>query len=51
MLSIGLHARWSGQPARASALREILAHVVGRGDVWVARRVEIADVFAAQVRP
>ncbi len=51
MASIGLHARWSGQPARASALREILAHVIDRGDVWVARRVDIADAFAAQVPP
>lgn len=44
-MSIGLHARWSGQPARASALRDILAHVIGRGDVRVARRVDIADAF------
>lgn len=51
MMSIGLHARWSGQPARASALREILTHVIDRGDVWVARRVDIADSFARQVPP
>lgn len=51
MASIGLHARWSGQPARASALREILAHVVDRGDIRVARRVDIAAAFAAQVPP
>jgi allantoinase len=51
MMSIGLHARWSGQPARASALREILAHARGRGDVWMARRIDIADEFAAQIAP
>lgn len=51
MMSIGLHTRWSGQPARASALREILAHVTDRGDVWVARRADLADVFVAQVPP
>lgn len=51
MMSIGLHARWSGQPARASAVREILTHVIDRGDVWVARRVDIADSCAAQVPP
>jgi allantoinase len=51
MTSIGLHARWSGQPARASALREILAHVKNRGDIWVARRADIAEEFAAQVPP
>jgi peptidoglycan/xylan/chitin deacetylase (PgdA/CDA1 family) len=51
MMSIGLHARWSGQPARASALREILAHAVDRGDIWLARRIDIADTFAAQIPP
>lgn len=48
MMSIGLHPRWSGQAARASALREILEHVRSRGDVWLARREDIAASFAEQ---
>lgn len=43
MMSIGLHARWSGQAGRASALREILDHIRSRGDVWVATRRDIAS--------
>jgi len=49
MMSIGVHARWTGQPARASALREILKHAVDRGDIWIARREDIAATFREQV--
>jgi allantoinase len=51
MMTIGLHARLTGQAARASALREILEHVQQRGDVWVARRVDIASCWATQFPP
>ncbi len=53
MMSVGLHCRWAGQPARASALREFLRYARSRGDVWFARRIDIArwwnehDGFAA----
>jgi peptidoglycan/xylan/chitin deacetylase (PgdA/CDA1 family) len=42
MMSIGLHARWMGQPARTSVVREVIEHVLSLGDVWIARRDEIA---------
>jgi len=42
MLSIGTHARWMGQAARTSALKEFIEYVLARGDVWFARRVDIA---------
>jgi peptidoglycan/xylan/chitin deacetylase (PgdA/CDA1 family) len=48
MMSIGLHARLSGQAGRASALREILDHVQSRGDIWLARRDDIAKVWIKQ---
>jgi allantoinase len=51
MMTIGLHARFTGQAARASALREILEHVAARGDVWVARREDIAACWAEQHPP
>ncbi|GHH79359.1 polysaccharide deacetylase [Streptomyces sulfonofaciens] len=51
MMTIGLHARFTGQAARASALREILDHVAARGDVWVARREDIAATWKAQHPP
>lgn len=42
MISIGLHPRWIGQAGRASALREVLEYAQEKGDVWFARRDEIA---------
>jgi len=51
MMSIGLHPRLSGQAARISALRDVLDHVRRRGDVWLARRDDIAAVFAEQHPP
>ena len=48
MMSVGLHARFSGQPARADALARFIEHAQGLGDVWFARRIEIADAFRAQ---
>lgn len=43
MLSIGLHPRWTGQAGRASALRDFIEHALARGDVWFARRRDIAE--------
>jgi peptidoglycan/xylan/chitin deacetylase (PgdA/CDA1 family) len=42
MLSIGLHPRLIGQPGRIGALEEILDGIEQLGDVWIARRVDIA---------
>ncbi len=42
MMSIGLHPRLIGQAGRASALRELIEYGLGRGDVWFARRADIA---------
>jgi putative urate catabolism protein len=42
MLSIGLHARLAGRPARAAALGRFLDYVQSKPDVWIARRVDIA---------
>ncbi len=42
MMSIGLHPRWIGQAGRAAALRDFIVHAQRRGDVWFARRADIA---------
>ena len=42
MMSIGIHARWTGQAARASALRDLLQHAIDKGGVWIATRKQIA---------
>jgi peptidoglycan/xylan/chitin deacetylase (PgdA/CDA1 family) len=42
MLSIGLHCRLIGRPARLASLQRFLEYVKGHEQVWFARRVEIA---------
>jgi peptidoglycan/xylan/chitin deacetylase (PgdA/CDA1 family) len=42
MMSIGLHPRLIGDPGRASALEEVVSFAQELGDVWIARRVDIA---------
>lgn len=42
MLSIGLHCRLAGRPARTAALARFLDYVQGHDRVWIARRVDIA---------
>jgi len=42
MMSVGLHSRISGHPARAKALARFLDYVQGHDAVWVCRREEIA---------
>jgi putative urate catabolism protein len=42
MLSIGLHCRLAGRPARAAALARFLDYVLSHDRVWVARRIDIA---------
>ncbi|MDH4563803.1 polysaccharide deacetylase family protein [Pseudomonas sp. BN411] len=48
MMSIGLHGRISGHPARAMALVRFLDHVQRHEGVWVCRREEIARHWAAE---
>ncbi|MBB4133142.1 allantoinase PuuE [Xanthomonas sp. 3075] len=50
MLSIGLHGRIVGKPARAAALARFVDHVLASGDAWIARRIDIARHWQ-QVHP
>lgn len=45
MMSIGLHLRIIGRPARISGLETVLAHIAAHEDVWIAPRREIAEVW------
>jgi len=47
MLSIGLHARLVGRPARVAALERFLDYVLAHDKVWVCRRVDIARHWIA----
>ena len=47
MLSIGLHCRLAGRPARLASLARFLDHVQRHDRVWICRRVEIARHWIA----
>ena len=47
MLSIGLHCRMVGRPARAAALARFLDYVQSHERVWIARRIDIANHWRA----
>jgi len=43
MLSVGLHCRLAGRPGRTAALARFLDYVCQHDQVWVARRIDIAN--------
>lgn len=43
MLSIGLHCRIIGRPARFQALRKFVDYVLAHQQVWIAKRLDIAQ--------
>jgi putative urate catabolism protein len=43
MLSVGLHCRISGRPARAAALERFLDYIQKHENVWICRRIDIAQ--------
>ncbi|EXS71213.1 allantoinase PuuE [Sphingobium sp. Ant17] len=47
MMSVGLHGRIAGKPARALAVARFVDHVIASGDAWVARRIDIARHWLA----
>jgi allantoinase len=51
ILSVGLHPRLSGRPARARALGRFLDYVRSHDRVWVCRRLEIARHWLATHPP
>jgi allantoinase len=42
MMSIGLHGRIAGRPARARAVARFVDHVMNSGQAWVTTRLAIA---------
>ncbi len=49
MMSIGLHPRITGNPARADALARFIEYAQGFDDVAFMRRIDVARSFAEQV--
>ncbi len=48
MMSVGLHGRIAGRPARARAVARFVDHVLASGDAWIARRIDIARHWLAE---
>jgi peptidoglycan/xylan/chitin deacetylase (PgdA/CDA1 family) len=51
LMSVGVHSRWSGQPGRASALRDFIEYALGCDDVAFMRRIDVAEFWAATYPP
>lgn len=51
MLSVGLHCRLVGRPARIAALQRFLEYVQQHEDVWLCRRIDIARHWHANHAP
>ncbi len=51
MMSVGLHCRLVGRPARARALQRFLDHIERHDRVWVARRIDIARHWLTEHPP
>ena len=48
IMSVGLHARISGRPARAHALARFLDYALSHDKVWFCRRLDIANHWRAE---
>lgn len=45
MMTIGLHCRCTGKPARLAALKKFVEYIAEKEGVWVATRTQIAEHF------
>jgi putative urate catabolism protein len=43
MMSVGLHCRLAGRPGRTAALARFIEYIEAQTDVWIARRIDIAN--------
>ncbi|MCH7853583.1 MAG: allantoinase PuuE [Proteobacteria bacterium] len=48
MLSIGLHCRLAGRPGRTAAVERFLEYIAAHANVWVCRRIDIAEHWRQQ---
>ena len=51
MMTVGLHARWSGQAARASAVKQFIEYVLAKKGAGFMRRLDIAEHWDRNFRP
>src|SRR5205814_5394827 len=48
MMTVALHCRLAGKPARAAAFARFVDHILRRDGVWICRRNEIAEHWRRQ---
>lgn len=51
IMSIGLHPRISGYPARMRALQKFFQYIENSDLFWITRRIDIADFWRGQINP
>jgi peptidoglycan/xylan/chitin deacetylase (PgdA/CDA1 family) len=51
LMSVGVHSRWSGQPGRASALRDFIEYALRQEGVRFMRRIDVAQFWTATFPP
>lgn len=51
MMSVGLHLRIAGRPGRAHGVDRFIAYAKSLGNVWFARRIDIARLWLEQHPP
>jgi allantoinase len=51
MMSVGLHGRIIGRPGRIASLERFLDYICERERVWICRRIDIANHWAAEHPP
>ena len=51
LMSVGVHSRWSGQPGRASALRDFIGYALACEGVGFMRRADVAEFWTATFPP
>jgi hypothetical protein len=50
-MTVGVHARWSGQPGRAAALRDFIGYATAQEGVAFMRRVDVARFWISNFPP
>ena len=51
MMTVAVHARWSGQPGRAAAVRDFIEHVLADARATFMRRIDIARFWIDHYSP
>lgn len=47
MMTVAVHCRLAGKPARAAALAKFVDHVLQHDRVWICRRIQLAEHWRA----